>query len=54
MSDFVGVTTSVLRRTPQLLRALLVGLPEDWTDTTDIRRTAGGRMTWSATSSPAS
>ena len=36
MSDFIGVTTSVLRRTPELLRTLLVGLPEDWTDTTDV------------------
>lgn len=36
MSDFIGVTTSVLRRTPNLLRSLLAGLPEDWTDTADV------------------
>lgn len=36
MSDFIGETTSLLRRTPDLLRALLVGLPEAWTDTADV------------------
>ncbi len=36
MSDFIGETTSVLRRTPELLRALLVGLPDEWTETTDV------------------
>ena len=36
MSDFVGTTTDLLRRTPELLRTLLVGLPEDWTDTADV------------------
>ena len=36
MSDFIGETTSVLRRTPELLRALLVGVPEAWTDTADV------------------
>ena len=36
MSDFIGETTDLLRRTPQLLRVLLVGLPERWTDTTDV------------------
>ena len=36
MSDFIGETTSVLRRTPDLLRVLLVGLPEAWTDTADV------------------
>ena len=36
MSDFIGETTSVLRRTPEVLRALLSGLPEAWTDTTDV------------------
>lgn len=35
MSDFVGQTTDLLRRTPALLRTLLVGLPDDWTDTPD-------------------
>ena len=38
MSDFIGETTSLLRRTPELLRALLVGLPEAWTDTADVAR----------------
>ena len=32
----MGETTSVLRRTPELLRALLIGLPDSWTDTTDV------------------
>jgi hypothetical protein len=36
MSDFIGGTTSLLRRTPELLRTLLIGLPEEWTDTTDV------------------
>ena len=36
MSDFVGTTTDLLRRTPELLRALLAGLPDDWTDTADV------------------
>ena len=36
MSDFIGTTTELLRRTPELLRTLLVGLPEDWTDTADV------------------
>jgi hypothetical protein len=36
MSDFIGTTTDLLRRTPELLRALLIGLPEDWTDTADV------------------
>ena len=36
MSEFIGETTDLLRRTPELLRALLVGLPEAWTDTTDV------------------
>ena len=36
MSDFIGETTNVLRRTPELLRALLVGLPDSWTDTSDV------------------
>lgn len=35
MSQFIAETTDLLRRTPQLLRALLVGLPDGWTDTTD-------------------
>ena len=36
MSDFIGETTSLLRRTPELLRALLSGIPEAWTDTADV------------------
>lgn len=36
MSDFFGQTTDLLRRTPELLRALLIGLPDDWTDTADV------------------
>jgi len=35
MSDFVTETTAVLARTPNVLRALLVGLPATWTDTPD-------------------
>ena len=35
MGDFIGETTSLLRRTPELLRTLLAGIPESWTDTTD-------------------
>jgi hypothetical protein len=35
MTDFVAETTAVLARTPEVLRALLVGLPEAWTDTPD-------------------
>ncbi len=36
MKDFVADTTSLLRRTPDVLRTLLIGLPESWTDTTDV------------------
>jgi hypothetical protein len=36
VSDFIGETTSILRRTPELLRVLLTGLPESWIDTTDV------------------
>jgi hypothetical protein len=39
MTSFVLDTTALLSRTPGVLRSLLVGLPEDWTDTPD---TAGG------------
>jgi hypothetical protein len=35
VSGFIGETTDLLRRTPEVLRALLVGLPEGWTDTAD-------------------
>jgi hypothetical protein len=36
MSSFLAATTDLLRRTPEVLRALLIGLPEDWTDTADV------------------
>lgn len=36
MRDFIGETTDLLRRTPELLRTLLIGLPDSWTDTADI------------------
>lgn len=36
MTEFVATTTDLLRRTPEVLRALLTGLPEDWTDTADV------------------
>jgi hypothetical protein len=35
MSDFIAETTALLERTPQVLRALLAGLPDGWTDTPD-------------------
>jgi DinB superfamily len=35
VSDFLPDTTDLLRRTPDVLRALLVGLPADWVDTPD-------------------
>ena len=34
-TGFIDETTAVLRRTPDVLRSLLVGLPESWTDTPD-------------------
>jgi hypothetical protein len=34
-SDFIAETTAVLTRTPEVLRSLLVGLPESWTNTPD-------------------
>jgi hypothetical protein len=36
MADFLRETTDLLRRTPEVLRDLLVGLPETWTDTPDV------------------
>jgi hypothetical protein len=33
--DFLADTTALLARTPEVLRALLVGLPDAWTDTPD-------------------
>jgi len=35
-TDVIGTTTDLLRRTPELLRTLLIGLPGDWTDTADV------------------
>ncbi len=35
MSDFLDETTNLLRRTPALLRTLLAGLPDSWTQTPD-------------------
>ena len=35
MTNLVEETIAVLVRTPEVLRALLVGLPESWTDTPD-------------------
>jgi DinB superfamily len=39
MGDFIEETCDLLRRTPDVLRALLVGLPNSWTSTPDV---AGG------------
>ena len=39
MSDFLRETVDLLRRTPEVLRDLLVGLPDSWIDTPD---TEGG------------
>ncbi|HYN63253.1 MAG TPA: DinB family protein [Candidatus Limnocylindrales bacterium] len=36
MTTFVAETTALLARTPEVLRALLIGLPEAWTDTRDV------------------
>jgi hypothetical protein len=36
VSDFLDETTDLLRRTPDLLRALLLGLPDGWKDTPDV------------------
>lgn len=35
MGDFLAETTDLLRRTPDVLRLLLSGLPDRWTDTPD-------------------
>jgi hypothetical protein len=35
-TGFIAETTALLRRTPEVLRALLIGLPEAWTDTRDV------------------
>jgi hypothetical protein len=36
VATFLDDTTDLLRRTPELLRALLAGLPDAWTDTPDV------------------
>jgi len=36
MSGFLGDTRDLLRRTPDVLRALLTGLPDTWTTTPDV------------------
>ena len=36
MSDFLGDTRDLLQRTPDVLRALLTGLPDRWTATPDV------------------
>lgn len=36
MTDFIDETTALLTRTPVVLRTMLVGLPEVWTDTPDV------------------
>jgi len=35
MTGFIAETTALLARTPEILRTLLVGLPDAWTDTPD-------------------
>lgn len=35
MTTFIADTTALLERTPAVLRTLLIGLPEVWTDTPD-------------------
>ena len=36
MTDFIAETTDLLARTPTILRTLLIGLPEEWTDVADV------------------
>jgi hypothetical protein len=36
MATFIEETTALLRRTPEVLRALLKGIPDSWTDATDV------------------
>jgi hypothetical protein len=36
MRDFLAETIMLLARTPDVLRALLIGLPEGWTDVPDV------------------
>ena len=35
-TDFLADTTNLLGRTPEVLRSLLIGLPEGWTETPDV------------------
>ena len=37
MADFIDETRDVLRRTPEVLRALLMGVSDTWTATPDVR-----------------
>ncbi len=34
-TGFIAEMTALLRRSPEVLRTLLIGLPDDWTDTPD-------------------
>lgn len=36
MGDFLAETTDLLRRTPDVLRSLLTGIPDTWTTTADV------------------
>jgi len=36
MTSFIAEATDLLARTPEVLRTLLIGLPEAWTDTPDV------------------
>jgi hypothetical protein len=36
MTSFIAETTALLARTPEVLRTLLVSLPDAWTDTPDV------------------
>ena len=36
MTTFIDDTVDLLRRTPEVLRSLLIGLPDAWTDTPDV------------------
>jgi hypothetical protein len=36
MPSFIAETTALLARTPEVLRILLIGLPETWTETPDV------------------
>lgn len=36
MTGYIAELTALLARTPEVLRALLVGLPQAWTDTPDV------------------